>query len=220
MAETTNPATEMTPPDEPARSSPRPSPGVPGEGGERPFVTPTPPPRARSFPWFAYALVALLGLAVAGAGLALIFWYSPPPDLGTVNEVRITLKPGIDLSKVEDVLDTPDYYLELWTAQGHLRTETFKDIRVGNGLTFKLPVPVRLADVTELKVWDEDVRKGSLVDRVDKPTRDTAGEKFNFALMGQVPPPTPTKRIALALITVGSVIFLLALLRFLTAQAI
>jgi hypothetical protein len=204
-----------------ARPSPQPSPtrlsssqaGVPGEGAQA-------PPRARGFPWFAYALVALLGLAVAGAGLALMFWYSPPPDLGTVTEVRITLKPGIDLSKVEDVIDTPDYYLEVWTPQGNLRTEVFKDIRVGNGLTFKLPVPLRLADVTEVKVWDQDVRKDSLVDRVDRPARDTAGEKFNFHLAGQVPPPTPTKRIALALACVGSVIFLLALLRFLTAQAI
>src|SRR5687768_6307783 len=157
------------------------------------------PPRARSFPWFAYALVALLGLAVAGAGLALMFWYAPPVDLGTVSEVRITMKPGIDLSKVKDVLDTPDYYVEVRTAQGGLRTETVKDTPVGNGLTFKLPVPMRLVDITEVKIWDEDVRKGSLVDRIDKPARDVAGERFTFSLIGQLPPPTPTRRIALAL---------------------
>ena len=215
MAENTPPVEPAVTDDSARHPSPRPSPGAPGEG-ERAAT----PPRARGFPWFAYALVAFLGLAVAGAGFALMLWYSPPVDLGTVTEVRITLKPGIDLSKVKDVLDTPDYFLEVWTAQGHLRTQTSKDTPVGNGLTFKLPVPVRLVDVTEVKVWDEDIRKNALVDRVDKPSRDTAGEKFNFSLMGQVPPPTPTKRIALTLVCVGSVIFLLALLRFLTAQAI
>src|SRR5437773_11181788 len=101
---------------------------------------PPPPPPAIPFPLFPYLLLALLSASVLTVGLLLIFFLPDSTDPGTVNEIRITAKPGIDLRKLEEVFDIPDYYLELLTDQGSIRTKTFKDTRVGNGLTFKLPV--------------------------------------------------------------------------------
>src|SRR5438105_4056536 len=111
--------------------------------------SPAPPPAA-PFPWFAYILLALVCACVVAAGLALIFWSRGAEDPGTVSEVRITGKSGIDLRKLDEVFTTPDYYLELLTEQGSIRTRTFKNTRLGTGLTFKLPVPVPLSAVTEL----------------------------------------------------------------------
>src|SRR3954463_11002199 len=137
---------------------------------------PTPAPPAAPFPWFAYILLALVAACVVAAGLALIFWSPGADDPGTVNEVRITAKSGIDLRKIEEVLDTPDYYLELLADKGAIRTRTFKDTRVGSGLTFTLPVPVPLSALKELRIWDEEtIGKDKQIDRVDRPAREVDG---------------------------------------------
>jgi len=179
------------------------------------------PPSAAPFPWFAYILLALVSACVVAAGLALSFWSPGSEDPGTVNEIRITAKPGIDLRKLEEVLDTPDYYLELLTEQGAIRTKTFKDTRVGSGLTFKLPVPVPLSAVKELKIWDEEtIGKDKQVDRVDRPAREVDGEKFHFALTGYIPPHSHQWKVGLALSICGAAILLLTLLKFIRAQVL
>src|SRR5205814_232822 len=77
---------------------------------------------------------------------------------------------------------------------------TFKDTRVGSGLTFKLPVPVPLSAVKELKIWDEEtIGKDKQIDRVDRPAREVDGEKFHFALTGYVPPHSHQWKVGLAL---------------------
>src|SRR5580765_8088834 len=136
-----------------------------------PAPTTSPPPPAAPFPFFAYLLLAIVCPCVVAAGLALLFWSPGADDPGTVREIRITAKPGIDLRKLEEVLDTPDYYLELLAEQGSIRTKTFKDTRVGSGLTFKLPVPVPLSAIKELRIWDENIGTDKQIDRVDRPAR-------------------------------------------------
>jgi hypothetical protein len=187
-----------------------------------PASPPTPlPPPAASFPWFAYILLALVCACVVAAGLALTFWSPGADDAGTVSEIRITAKPGIDLRKIEEVLDTPDYYLELLAGEGSIRTGTFKNTRVGSGLTFKLPVPVPFSAVKELKIWDEEtIGKDKQVDRVDRPAREVDGEKFHFALTGYIPPHTHQWKIGLALSICGGAILLLTLLKFIRAQVL
>jgi len=181
---------------------------------------PPPPPSAIHFPLFPYLLLVLLSASVLTSGL-LIFYLPDSADPGTVNEIRITAKPGIDLRKLEEVFDIPDYYLELLTDQGAIRTKTFKDTRVGNGLTFKLPVPVPLSAVKELKIWDEEtVGKDKQVDRLDRPSRETDGEKFHFSLAGQIPPRPNTFKIGLALSICGGLLLLLTLLKFLRSQVL
>jgi len=182
-------------------------------------TSPAPPPAA-PFPWFAYILLALVSACVAAAGLALVFWSPGGEDPGTVSEIRIAAKPGIDLRKLEEVLDTPDYYLELLTEQGAIRTRTFKDTRVGSGLTFKLPVPVPLSAVTELKIWDENMGKDNQVDRVDRPAREVDGEKFHFSLSGYIPPRSHQAKVGLALAICGGAILLLTFLKFIRAQVL
>lgn len=184
------------------------------------MAEPTPLPPARSFPWFAYLLLALVGVGVGLAGVWLMYRQAQSPDLGTVSTIRLTAKPGIDLSKLEELLDTPDYYIELWTEQGKQRTKTFADTRVGNGLTFSLPVPLRLVDVKEIKVFDEDVIKDRLVDRVDHPGRQVDGEKFHFQLEGSIPPAKQEQWVPIALMAAGGGVLLIALVRFIWAQVV
>ena len=185
-----------------------------------PTPTSSPPPPAAPFPWFAYILLALVSACVAAAGLTLLFWSPGADDAGTVSEIRITAKPGIDLRKLEEVLDIPDYYLELLADQGSIRTKTFKDTRVGNGLTFKLPVPVPLSAIKELRIWDENVGTDKQVDRVDRPAREVDGEKFHFALTGYIPPHSHQWKVGLALSICGGAILLLTLLKFIRAQVL
>src|SRR5688500_15631278 len=138
-------------------------------------IQPSAPP-ARSFPIFPYFLSTLLSLCVLGAGLAMLYWMPDRTDPGTVTEVRLTGGQGIDIPKLEDVLDTPDYFVEVVTELGSIRSEKFNDTPLGNGLSFKLPVPVGLADIREIKVWDENaMRKDSQVDRIDRPARAVKG---------------------------------------------
>ena len=181
----------------------------------------SPPPPAAPFPWFAYILLALVSTCVIAAGLALLFWSPGADDPGTVSEIRITAKPGIDFTKLQEVFSTPDYYLELLTDQGAIRTRTFKNTRLGAGLTFKLPVPVPLSAVKELKIWDEEtIGRDKQVDRVDRPARDVEGEKFHFTLTGYIPPHSHQWKVGLALSICGGAILLLTLLKFIRAQVL
>src|SRR2546429_2869998 len=181
----------------------------------------SPPPPAAPFPCFAYILWALVSPCVVAAGLALLFWTPGAQDPGTVSEIRITAKPGIDLRKLEEVISTPDYYLELLTDQGAIRTKTFKDTRVGSGLTFKLPVPVPLSAVKELKIWDEEtISKDKQIDRVDRPAREVDGEKFHFSLTGYVPPHSHQWKVGLALSICGGAILLFTLLKIIKAPVV
>lgn len=177
-------------------------------------------PRARSFPWLDCLVLFLLGGAVAAAGIALRFYPSEPPEGGVVRQIRITAKPGIDLSKLEEVFDTPDYYIVVRTEPGTVRTPTFADTRIGNGLTFQLPVPLRMQDILEVKVFDENVRTDTLVDRIDQPGRQTDGGRFHFALMGEVPPPSRQSTMGLVLLVAGGLTAGLAIVRFLRAQVV
>lgn len=178
-------------------------------------------PAARPFPIFPYFLSTLLSLCVLGAGLAMLFWMPDKTDLGTVTEVRLTASQGIDIPKLEDVLDTPDYFVEIITELGAIRSETFDDTPLGNGLSFKLPAPVRLADIREVKVWDENaMRKDSQVDRIDRPARAVKGQKFQFALNGPTPSMPKERHIGRALTICGGAALLLSILHFLRMQAL
>ena len=188
-------------------------------GSAAPDVHPG-PPAAQGFPWFAYVLLGLLSMFTVLAGLALTYWRDVP-DAGTVEEIRLTGKAGIDLKKIEEVLDTPDYFIEVLTEQGSVKTETFGDTPIGGGKAFKLPVPIRVSDVVEVKVWDEEaVGKDKLIDRVDRPGRSVDGEKFRFDLTGWTPPRSRDWQIGMALVGVGGVVLLLTVVKFVRAQVV
>ena len=183
--------------------------------------SPQPIPRARLFPWFDALLTVLLAICVTLAGLAMLFWYAAPAELGTVQQVRIAGRQGIDLSKIEEILDTPDYYVEAWSGQGMIRSATQKDTRVGNGLTFDLPVPMRLADIKEVKVWDANLTGDKLMDRIDRVSaRQIEGEKFHFDLIGWTPPLPRDRQIGWGLTIAGAAALVLSILRFVWRQAV
>jgi hypothetical protein len=177
-------------------------------------------PAAAPFPFFAYLLLAIVCACVVACGLALL-WMRDIADAGTVTSIRITAKGDVDMQKFEEVLDTPDYYLEVLTDQGSIRTKAFKDTRLGNGLTYKLPVPVPMSSVRELKVFDEDtIGKDKMMDRIDKPQREMKGEKFAFSLIGEIPPRPSHWKVGLALVICGGAILLLTILKFIRAQVV
>lgn len=178
-------------------------------------------PKARSFPWFAWLLVLLMGAGGAGAGYYLLKRPMGAVDLGTVREIRITEKPGLDLTKLKENFFSPDYYLEIYTDLGTVRTKTADSTPVGNGITFAMPVPLRLADITQIKARDENtMRKDATVDRIDHPGRETDGEKFHFQLVGEVPNSHRDNRLAWGLVIAGGGFFLLAVIRFVSKQVI
>jgi hypothetical protein len=181
-----------------------------------------PLPKARSFPWFPWLLLALAGGGIGYVGWLLLQKPPGPLELGTVREIRITAKPGLDLTKLKENFWTPDYYLEIYTDLGHVQTPTIKSTPVGNGLTFKMPVPLRIADITEIRAKDENtLSKDTTVDRIDHlSSREVDGEKFHFQLLGFQPQPQHDKTLAWTLIIGGVALFLLSLLRFITAQVI
>jgi hypothetical protein len=182
---------------------------------------PFPPPRAHAFPLLPYALAGVLGLALLAGGLALALWRPfDATDAVAVHAIRITARPGIDLSKLEEVLDVPDYYLEVHTASGSVRTEVFRNTRVGSGLTFPLPVPIRMGDLTEVRLFDQNIWRDRLVDRVDHLQQETAGERFNFALLADEPPPARDRTLGWILAGLGGAVVLTVLIRFIRWQAI
>ena len=179
-------------------------------------------PVARPFPWFPYTLLFLLSAGVTATGVYLMYFLRPTPiDPGTVHEIRLSGKQGLDLRALEDAFGVPSYYLEIRTDLGNIRTATAKSTRVGNGLTFKMPVPLRLLDIREVKVWDENtLRKDTQVDRIDSPSRSTTGERFTFSLAGPEPAPPKDLKLGLYMTIAGGVALLLTVLAVVRAQAI
>lgn len=178
-------------------------------------------PRATPFPWFDALLTVALGICVLLAGLGMLFWYAAPADPGTVQQVRIVPRQGIDLGKIGEILSTPDYYVEAWSGQGMIRSATHKGTRVGSGLTFDLPVPMRLADLTEVRVMNSNILRDTLVDRVDRiAARQIEGERFKFELIGQTPPLSRDRQVGMGLAIAGGAVVALSLLRFIWRSAV
>ncbi|MCS7032398.1 MAG: hypothetical protein NZ561_00205, partial [Phycisphaerae bacterium] len=86
--------------------------------------------RARSY------LVRLLLLVPAGLMLAVGWWkHSNVPEGGSVEAIRLTVKPG-PVGQVREAYDSlnpgsPDLYLKISVAGREIRTPTFKDHPIG-----------------------------------------------------------------------------------------
>ena len=175
------------------------------------------PPRARPY---LRLLWIIPGLALLGLGL---YKFYDVPDDGTVHTVQLTTKPGPVGQASEAVrlisLGTPDLYLKIKTADGTVtRTFTHQDTPIGNGLKWALDKPLRMRDVREIEVWDEDAVRDNFADRVALGSAWSAeGQTYRIDLFGEKAQPP---KWALPVAVAGGVVTLVVLLRFVWDQVI
>src|SRR5688500_17295244 len=173
------------------------------------------PPRARPY---LRLLWIIPGLALLGLGL---YKHYDVVDDGTVHTIQLTTKPGM-VGQASEALrlinpGTPDLYLKVKTQDTEIKTFTHKDKPIGNGLKWSLDKPLRMRDVREIEVWDEDAVRDNFKDRVAVSSWSAEGQAFKIDLMGQrFGPP----KWALPVAAVGGAVTLIALLRFVWDQVI
>jgi len=175
------------------------------------------PPRARPY---LRLLWIIPGLALLGAGL---YTYYDIEDDGTVHTIQLATKPGM-VGQASEALrlisvGTPDLYLKIKTADGaQVRTFTHEDTPVGNGLKWALDKPLRMRDVREVEVWDEDAVRDNFADRVSLGSAWSAeGQTYRIDLLGERSQPP---KWALPVAVGGGVVTLVVLLRFVWDQVI
>jgi len=116
----------------------------------------------------------------------------------------------------------PDYYLELITDQGSIRTKNVSKTRAwATALTWKLPVPVPLSAVKELRVYDENIGNDKMMDRISAPSRENQrGKNSTSPCKVRFPQARTNAKSALALAICGGAILLLTFLKFIRAQVL
>ena len=175
------------------------------------------PPRARPYLRLRWIIP---GLALLGLG---VYKYYDIEDDGTVHTIQLATKPGM-VGQASEALrlisvGTPDLYLKIKTADGaQVRTFTHEDTPVGNGLKWALDKPLRMRDVQEVEVWDEDAVRDNFADRVSLGSAWSAeGQTYRIALLGERSQPP---KWALPVAVGGGVVTLVVLLRFVWDQVI
>jgi hypothetical protein len=173
------------------------------------------PPRARPY---LRLLWIIPGLALLAFGL---YRYYDVEDDGTVHTIQLATKPGM-VGQASEALrlinpGTPDLYLKIKTPDAEVRTFTHKDTPIGNGLKWSLERPLRMRDVREVEVWDEDPVRDNFVDRVAVAGWSAEGQTYKIDLHGQRDQPANW---ALPVAVAGGVVTLVALLRFVWDQVI
>jgi hypothetical protein len=164
-------------------------------------------PRRRSWPYVVLSLLAL-GAAIAG-GLML-----RDAGEGTVETIRVTKHSMLP----ESLVGTPDYFVVVTTRDNKtINTEPYDDTPIGNGLDFKLPEPLALANITHLQLLDEDLRSDDIRDRVDVRGRVCRGQDYQFELLG---PPPPERATAYWLLGGGGAGLFIAAILWVRANAV
>lgn len=175
------------------------------------------PPRSRVFMRLLWAIPGIVLLALGA-------WrYQDVKDDGPVSTIRLTTKPGIvgQASEAFRLIEpgNPDLYLKI-TVDGQaepLRTATFKDIPIGNGLDWKLEKPLLMTQVRSIEVWDEDLIRDRMQDRMNMGTWAAEGQTYRVELLGKKYEPAGW---ALPTALAGGAIVLVVLLRFVWDQVI
>ena len=173
------------------------------------------PPRARPY---LRLLWIIPGLALLGLGL---YKHYDVEDDGTVHTIQLATKPGM-VGQASEALrlinpGTPDLYLKVKTTDAEFKTFTHKDTPIGNGLKWSLDRSLRMRDVREVEVWDEDAVRDNFADRVAVADWTAEGQTYKIDLLGQRDQPP---KWALPLAVAGGVVTLVVLLRFVWDQVI
>ncbi len=173
------------------------------------------PPRARPY---LRLLWIIPGLALLGIGLQK---YYDVEDNGTVHTIQLATKPGM-VGQASEALrlinpGTPDLYLKIKTSDGEIKTFTHKDTPIGNGLKWSLDKPLRMREVREVEVWDEDAMRDNFADRVAVSGWSAEGQAYRIDLLGQRDQPAAW---AVPVAVAGGVVTLVVMLRFVWDQVI
>lgn len=189
---------------------------------DTPITDPTPakPVRqARSMLWRLILLVPAIVCAAWG-----LVAYRNVPEGGSVTSIGLKTKGDLS-GQTRDAYDsvdpgTPDLYLVIKLRdETSVQLPTYKDTVIGSGLTWTLPTPRPLDQITMVEVWDDNtLMKNKQLDRVTfNNTWTGEGQTFSLSMDGAHPAP-PTW--ALPLLVAGATLGGLVLLKFVWDQAI
>lgn len=128
-----------------------------------------PEPAPYRFPTLPFVAAAVLGASILVA---------VRPSDGYVKQIVVTKR-----APMPDLNDTPDLYLQIETADASFRTETYNNKRVGNGLAWVIPTPVRATEIRVIELWDADFIRSDQLDRVSIVERQEQGELYNFRII-------------------------------------
>lgn len=165
----------------------------------------------------------LLVLIPAAAMLAVGLWkHTDVPDGGTVTAIRLTIKPGpvgqFAEAKRQVRPSNPDLYLKLHLQGIARNTRVFKNMPIGNGLTWNLDDPLDFKAIRRIEVWDDDTFGDTLLDQVSLGGEwSVEGGEFRLELLGTRPQPPDW---ALPVAVAGGTLCAVVLLRFIWDQAI
>lgn len=182
-------------------------------------VRPAPPRRtARARPY-----LRLLWIVPAAAILAVGLWaYLNVEPGGTVDSIKLITKPG-PVGQASEALrlvtGTYDLYLKIKTSTGELKTDTYNDRAIGNGLIWPLSRQYKLQDVKEIDVWEaRSIRSDKNLDHINLGGQWFAeGQMFKIELQGKANEPP---RWALPTLAVGATLTGLVILRFVWDQVV
>ena len=173
-------------------------------------------PRARPY-------LRLLWIFPTAAILAFGLWaYKNVEPGGTVESIKLTTKPG-PVGQASEALrlvtGTYDLYLKIKTAGGELKTDTYKDRAIGNGLIWPLSRQYKLHEVREVDVFEaRTIRSDKNLDHIALNGQWFAeGQMFKVELQGKVNEPP---KWALPTLAVGATLSALVLLRFVWDQVV
>ncbi len=178
----------------------------------------TAPPHRRAGSYIWRLLVLLAALAAAGYGWVM---YTNVPPGGTVTAVKLTTKPG-PVGQVREAYDTvkpttPDLYLKLFVPGREIKTRTFNNQPIGNGVTWNLESPFNVLDIKKVQVWDDDTFGDSQLDNINMDGWVAEGQTFRIELQGTHPTPPDW---ALPLVAAGTTLALVVLLRLVWDQVL
>lgn len=182
-------------------------------------VATAPPRKARNMLWRLVLLVPAIGCAAWG-----YIAYRNVPEGGTITAISLKTKPDLSgqTRNAYDSVDpgTPDLYLVLGLRDGTtFQLPAYKDTVIGSGLTWTLPTPRPLDQITMIEVWDDNsLMKNKQLDRVAiNNVWGADGQTFSLTLAGTHPTPPPY---ALPLLVAGATLGGLVLLKFVWDSAI
>ncbi len=174
-------------------------------------------PRARPY---LRLLWLIPSLAVFAIGL---YAYRNVEPGGTVESIKLTTKPG-PVGQASEALrlvtGTYDLYLKIKPAnQPSVRTSTYEDMAIGNGLVWPLPRQFKLQELNSVDVWDEHTfRSDKNLDHINTDGNWSAeGQMFHIELIGKQ---NEAPKWALPTLAVGGTLSILVLLRFIWDQVV
>lgn len=123
----------------------------------------------------------LLAMVIGSIGITL--WQkATPPEV--VSGVMVTRVPGAIVGNLFSVNDEKDFCVKFLLHNGDtIKLPTRDNTPIGNGLSWALPVPQPLEDLSEITLWDSDVIRDDQLDRVTVAGHtDLIGQRYRFDL--------------------------------------